>query len=99
MKAKDYPFESVRISCTKCGRQGRYSRAAFVEMVGAETEIPKADPRRSPVAESNSVRVSFGSGADERGHRQEGLLLGAKRAYKEMWRPYLAGEAPRMIEK
>ncbi len=47
MKAKDYPFESVRISCTKCGRQGRYSRAAFVEMVGAETELPDALARIS----------------------------------------------------
>ncbi len=47
MKAKDYPFESVRISCTKCGRQGRYSRAAFVEMVEAETELPDALARIS----------------------------------------------------
>ncbi len=47
MKAKDYPFESVRISCTKCGRQGRYSRATFVEMVGAETEMPDALARIS----------------------------------------------------
>ena len=47
MKAKDYPFESVRISCTKCGRQGQYSRAAFVELVGAETELPDALARIS----------------------------------------------------
>ena len=47
MKAKDYPFESVRISCNKCGRQGRYSRAAFVEMVEAETELPDALARIS----------------------------------------------------
>ena len=47
MKAKDYPFESVRISCSKCGRHGQYSRAAFVEMVGAETELPDALARIS----------------------------------------------------
>ncbi len=47
MKAKDYPSESVRISCIKCGRQGQYSRAAFVEMVGAETELPDALARIS----------------------------------------------------
>ncbi len=47
MKAKDYPFESVRISCTNCGRQSRYSRAAFVEMVEAETELPDALARIS----------------------------------------------------
>ncbi len=47
MKAKDYPFESVRISCTNCGRHGRYSRAAFVELVGAETELPDALERVS----------------------------------------------------
>ncbi len=42
MKAKDYPFKSVRIFCAKCDRQGRYSRAAFVEMAGPETELPDA---------------------------------------------------------
>jgi hypothetical protein len=42
MKTKDYPFKSVRISCAKCDRQGRYSRAAFVEMAGPETELPDA---------------------------------------------------------
>ncbi len=42
MKAKDYPFMSARISCAKCDRQGRYSRAAFVEMVGPETKLPDA---------------------------------------------------------
>ena len=42
MKTKDYPFKSVRISCAKCDRQGRYSRAAFVEMVGPETKLPDA---------------------------------------------------------
>ena len=47
MKAKEYPFESVRISCTKCGRQGQYSRAAFVELVGAEMELPDALARIS----------------------------------------------------
>ena len=47
VKAKDYPFDTVRISCTKCGRHGRYSRAAFVELVGAETELPDALERVS----------------------------------------------------
>jgi hypothetical protein len=42
MKAKDYPFKSVRVSCAKCARQGRYSRAAFVELVGPETMLPDA---------------------------------------------------------
>jgi hypothetical protein len=47
MKAKDYPFKSVRISCAKCDRQGRYSRAALVELVGPETELPDALARIS----------------------------------------------------
>ncbi len=42
MKAKDYPFKMVRFSCAKCDRQGRYSLAAFVELVGPETELPDA---------------------------------------------------------
>jgi len=47
MQARDYPFSSVRISCTKCGRQGRYSRESFLELVGAETELPDALERIS----------------------------------------------------
>ncbi len=47
MKAKDYPFKSVRVSCAKCARQGRYSRAAFVELVGPETMLPDALARIS----------------------------------------------------
>ncbi len=42
MKAKDYPFKMVRFSCAKCDQQGRYSLAAFVELVGPETELPDA---------------------------------------------------------
>ncbi len=47
MKAKDYPFDSVRVSCAKCDRQGRYSHAAFVELVGPETMLPDALARIS----------------------------------------------------
>ena len=42
MKAKDYPFKMVRFSCAKCDRQGQYSLAAFVVLVGPETELPDA---------------------------------------------------------
>jgi len=42
MKACDYPFPSVRITCAKCGRQGYYSRDRFVALVGADTELPDA---------------------------------------------------------
>jgi hypothetical protein len=42
MKTKDYPFKLVRFSCAKCDRQGQYSLAAFVELVGPETELPDA---------------------------------------------------------
>lgn len=47
MKASDYPFPSVRISCAKCDREGRYTRATFVELVGAKTELPDALERIS----------------------------------------------------
>ncbi len=40
---------------------------------------PEANPKCSPVADSNSVRVSFGSGTDLRRDHQEGLLPGVKR--------------------
>lgn len=47
VKARDYPFPSVRVSCAKCGWQGHYSRDNFLELVGAETELPDALERIS----------------------------------------------------
>lgn len=36
------PFPFVGISCAKCGRHSNYSRDNFLELVGAETELPDA---------------------------------------------------------
>jgi hypothetical protein len=47
LKASDYPFATARIACAKCGREGRYTRATFVELVAAETELPDALERIS----------------------------------------------------
>ncbi len=59
MKAKDYPFKSVRISCDKCGRQGRYTRAAFSELVGAETELPDALARISADCAKRQTTLAY----------------------------------------
>jgi len=42
MRAFDFPFETVEISCPVCGRFGRYSKERFVERVGANTPLPTA---------------------------------------------------------
>ena len=59
MKAKDYPFKSVTISCSKCDRRGRYSRAAFVEMVGPETELPDALARISADCPQRQTSLAY----------------------------------------
>ncbi len=37
--ARDWPLETVEIACKHCGRFGRYSKARFVELVGADTDL------------------------------------------------------------
>jgi hypothetical protein len=59
MKAKDYPFKSVRISCYKCGRRGRYTRAAFGELVGAKTELPDALARISADCAKRQTTLAY----------------------------------------
>ncbi len=59
MKAKDYPFDSVRVSCAKCDRQGRYSHAAFVELVGPETMLPDALPRISADCPQRQITLAY----------------------------------------
>jgi hypothetical protein len=41
-RAKNYPQPFVEISCKHCGRNGRISRAKFVEIVGADTPLTEA---------------------------------------------------------
>ncbi|KIC34739.1 hypothetical protein RA25_02840 [Leisingera sp. ANG-S5] len=42
MRAKDYPLPTVEIGCNYCSRYGRYRKQRFVEIVGADTELPQA---------------------------------------------------------
>ena len=42
MRAFDFPFETVEISCSVCGRFGRYSKTRFCEIVGVNTPLPSA---------------------------------------------------------
>lgn len=35
-----YPLDSVRLSCRKCGREGRYRRSTLVERFGPEARMP-----------------------------------------------------------
>ena len=40
MKIGDFPFESVRLECTRCGRRGRCAKARLVERFGAGATSP-----------------------------------------------------------
>lgn len=42
MKAKDWPEDTVTVRCEICGREGRYSKRRFVEIVGTETAMHDA---------------------------------------------------------
>ncbi|HBN31648.1 MAG TPA: hypothetical protein DD416_10615 [Rhodobacteraceae bacterium] len=42
MRAFDFPYEVVEVSCPECGRHGRYSKARFCEIVGRDTQLPNA---------------------------------------------------------
>ena len=42
MRAFDFPYETVEISCPTCGRHGRYSKARFCEIVGRSTHLAAA---------------------------------------------------------
>lgn len=42
MRAFDFPFETVEISCPACGRFGRYTKENFCKIVGRTTPLPAA---------------------------------------------------------
>ena len=42
MRAWDFPKDTVRIACDKCGRQGQYTKKRFMELVGKNTQLPCA---------------------------------------------------------
>lgn len=41
-----YPFETVRVTCTKCGRDGAYSRTRLIARYGRPAAMP--DVLREP---------------------------------------------------
>lgn len=59
MKASDYPLLSVRISCAKCGRQGRYARDSFIELVGSETALPDVLERISADCPKHQLAAAY----------------------------------------
>jgi hypothetical protein len=68
MRAFDFPYETVEVSCPVCGRYGRYSKARFCEIVGASTALPNAlgiiakdcpEDRPSPRNLAGRCRVGF----------------------------------------
>lgn len=42
MKACDWPFKTVEIQCDHCNQSRSFSKATFVELVGADTELSTA---------------------------------------------------------
>ena len=37
---REYPGETVRLSCEKCGRAGQYQKRNLVERYGADIRLP-----------------------------------------------------------
>ena len=37
MRVWDYPYDVVVVKCDPCEREGRYTKARFIEIVGADT--------------------------------------------------------------
>lgn len=42
MKAKNWPHDVVIVRCEPCGREGRYSKRRYMEIVGAEKAMHDA---------------------------------------------------------
>ena len=42
MRAWDYPRETVVVRCKRCAREGRYTKAKFVEQGGKNTSMSAA---------------------------------------------------------
>jgi hypothetical protein len=40
LSLRDYPTKTVRLSCAKCGRAGRYRKQKLIERYGADIRLP-----------------------------------------------------------
>jgi hypothetical protein len=40
MKLQDYPLPTVNLSCRKCDRRGRYTKAKLIERHGLDVALP-----------------------------------------------------------
>jgi hypothetical protein len=40
LSLRDYPTKTVRLSCAKCGRAGRYRKQTLIERYGADIGLP-----------------------------------------------------------
>ena len=37
---KDFPTDPIEVECKKCGRQGRYRKAALIKKYGSDIVLP-----------------------------------------------------------
>jgi hypothetical protein len=40
LRLRDYPGETVRLACDKCGRAGKYRKRKLIEQFGADIALP-----------------------------------------------------------
>jgi len=40
LQLREYPGETVRLSCAKCGRAGQYRKQKLIERYGADVRLP-----------------------------------------------------------
>jgi len=59
MKARDFPFDPVRIACAACARQCLYRRKDFIDLVGAETNLSEALARISADCPKRRARKPY----------------------------------------
>lgn len=59
MKARDFPFDPVRIACAACARQCLYRRKDFIDLVGAETNLSQALARISADCPKRRARKRY----------------------------------------
>jgi hypothetical protein len=41
LRLREYPTDTVRLSCPKCGRAGQYRKQNLIERFGADMRLPE----------------------------------------------------------
>jgi len=55
---RDFPTDPIEVECKKCGRNGRYRKAALIKKYGSDTVLPDL---LALLASDCEVRTSLGN--------------------------------------